>query len=222
MKKIIINLLAIYKPNPSEGMCLNPQVTDEHSKSQKTKDTSMDMRFFVCLPLVLKVILFALLGFGSHVNAEVISSEPHGFEISIERTVKVNSAIAYAQFLKIDQWWSAEHTWFGDSGNLSIVAEVGGCFCEKSSTKEALHMTVSYVDPGREIRMTGGLGPLQMLGIHGAMSWKFIAINENESTIIQYYHVVGFIKGGLQSLAAIVDKVQTIQLDALVAMLGDK
>ena len=34
-------------------------------------------------------------------------------------------------------------------------------------------MRVSFVDPGVEVRMLGGLGPLQMMGLHGAMSWRF-------------------------------------------------
>ena len=67
---------------------------------------------------------------------------------------------------------------------MTIEAKAGGCFCEKSEEKEVLHMTVSYVEPNKEIRMVGGLGPLQMLGVHGGMSWKFEAIDANTTKIL--------------------------------------
>jgi len=139
-----------------------------------------------------------------------------GFEINIESTVKKDHKSVYQQFLNVGEWWSADHTYFGQSKNLSIEAKAGGCFCEVSGTKEVLHMTVSFVDPGKEIRMIGGLGPLQMLGIHGGMSWQFIPVNDNETKIIHHYQVVGFKKDGFEKLAPIVNKVQTLQVSSLV------
>jgi len=166
----------------------------------------------------MKYILFLCL-FSHSALSEVISSNTIGFQINIKRTVNVNSKQAYAQFLKIGEWWNADHTYFGQSKNLSIQAKAGGCFCEKSNGREVLHMTVSFVDPGNEIRMVGGLGPLQMMGINGGMSWKFIAINENQTDIIHHYQVSGYSKDGLEFLAPIVDKVQSLQVDSLVEKL---
>jgi hypothetical protein len=65
--------------------------------------------------------------------------------------------------------------------------------------------------------MIGGLGPLQMLGVHGGMSWKFEEISPTETKITHQYQVVGFMKDGLDKLAPIVDGVQTIQVKALTA-----
>lgn len=162
-----------------------------------------------------------LLALSLSANADVVSSGPNGFEISIERTAMVDARTAYAQFLRVGEWWHPDHTWFGDAGGLYIEPIVGGCFCEKSADKQALHMTVSYVDPGQEVRMVGGLGPLQMMGVHGGMSWRFVAVGENETNIIQHYQVTGFAKDGLAGLAPVVDQVQSIQHQRLVSLLND-
>ena len=172
----------------------------------------------------MKTYLFALpaalLACSLNVTAEVVSSSPNGFEIHIERTVQVDAQTAYEQFLRIGEWWHPDHTWFGDASGMSIAARAGGCFCEVSGDRQVLHMTVSYVEPGREVRMVGGLGPLQMMGVHGGMSWKFVAVNETETKIIQHYQVTGYAKDGLAALAPIVNQVQTIQHESLVERLN--
>jgi len=81
-------------------------------------------------------------------------------------------------------------------------------------------MTVSYVEPNKEIRMVGGLGPLQMLGVHGGMSWKFEPLTENTSKIIFHYQVSGYMEDGFTLLANAVDKVQTIQIERLQAKIS--
>jgi hypothetical protein len=166
-----------------------------------------------------KYVLLLVLALNAH--ADVLSSGPNGFEINIERTAMVDAQTAYAQFLRVDEWWHPEHTWFGDASGLYIEPNVGGCFCEKSTDKAALHMTVSYIVPGKEVRMVGGLGPLQMMGVHGGMSWRFVAVGDSETKIIQHYQVSGFAKDGLAGLAPVVDQVQTLQHERLVSLLHD-
>jgi len=166
-----------------------------------------------------KYLTIALLIFPNILQAEVIKATEYGFKIKLEQTVNVDVIKAYQQFLRVGQWWNSEHTWFGKAENLSIEAKAGGCFCEKSGEKEVLHMTVSYIEPNKEIRFIGGLGPLQMLGVNGGMSWEFVKMDENNTKIIQQYQVVGFMDGGLAQLAPIVDKVQGLQLTALITRL---
>ena len=153
-------------------------------------------------------------------EAKVVSSAANGFAIKIERIVKSTPEEAYQQFLNVGDWWNSDHTWFGDASKLYIKPKVNGCFCEIDGTNEALHMTVSYVKPNEEIRMIGGLGPLQMLGIHGGMSWKFEEADNKQTKITFSYQVTGYMDGGLDKLAPIVNKVQSIQLDGLAAKLN--
>jgi len=163
------------------------------------------------------IILCSLFSFCAY--AEVISSSENGF--SLEISVKVNSSPkqAYKQFLQVKDWWNSEHTWFGNAKGLSIQPKVNGCFCEKNGNKQAVHMTVTYVDPNNEIRMIGGLGPLQAMGLHGGMTWTFEKLDETTTKITHKYNVTGYSKDGLKSLAPVVDSVQQIQVNSLANLL---
>ena len=168
--------------------------------------------------------LYFLLLLPLNLNAEVLSSGTNGFIIQIESQADAVPAVAYQQFINVGDWWNAEHTYYGKSENLSIDAKAGGCFCEIEGNKQVLHMTISYVDPGSssnspEIRMIGGLGPLQMMGVHGGMSWQFVSVGDDQTKIIHRYQVTGYMEGGLDKLAPIVNQVQQLQVDKLVLQL---
>ncbi|HAT26732.1 MAG TPA: activator of HSP90 ATPase [Gammaproteobacteria bacterium] len=151
--------------------------------------------------------------------ADVTSKGDTGFTLVITGEVKTTPIEAYDQFIRIDEWWLEGHTWYGRSENLSIEPKAGGCFCEISGDNQVLHMLVSYVQPGVELKMVGGLGSLQMMGIHGGMSWRFEPIADG-TRIIQTYNVTGYAPGGLKDVADIVDSIQTSQLNALVNKLS--
>ena len=144
--------------------------------------------------------------------AEVIDKASNGFVMKSSVSVTQSPQQAYQQFLRIDEWWDPDHSWFGDAKNFTITAQAGGCFCEADGERQVEHMRVVYVEPNKELRMLGGLGPLQMMGVHGAMSWKFDAREEGGTTITHTYTVSGYVKDGLDQLAEVVDKVQTSQL----------
>lgn len=162
-----------------------------------------------------KLLLAALTLACASAQAELGHTDDYGFEVKIERTVTASQTKAYQQMLNVGQWWNKDHTWFGESDKMYIEPKVQGCFCEINGDKQALHMTVSYVDPNNEIRMIGGLGPLQSLGVHGGMSFKFEKLAEHKTKIVFNYKVVGTMQGGLKPLAPVVDKVLTLQLDNL-------
>ena len=89
--------------------------------------------------------------FSTTSNADVLSSSEYGFQIKIEESFNGSAADGYTRFVdEINQWWLNDHTWFGDAGKLSIDATTGGCFCELKGDQQALHMQVSYVDPGKK------------------------------------------------------------------------
>ena len=151
--------------------------------------------------------------------ADVISKGDTGFTLVITGEVKTTPVEAYDQFIRIEEWWLKGHTWYGKSENLSIEPRAGGCFCEISGDNQVLHMLVSYVQPGVELKMVGGLGSLQMMGVHGGMSWRFEPMADG-TRIIQPYNVTGYAPGGLKDVADIVDSIQTSQLNALVNKLS--
>ena len=99
-----------------------------------------------------------------------------------------------------------------------IETKAGGCFCEVSGDKSAEHMRISFVEPQKLLRMTGGLGPLQGMGMYGSMDWKF-SEESGVTTVILKYKVSGYSPDGFEQLAPIVAKVQGLQLEGLKTFL---
>lgn len=167
--------------------------------------------------LYVKALVCLFVFISKAATADVMDKSEQGFHIKIELELNAPHRKAYRQFLKVDEWWDENHSWFGDAKGFYIEPQAGGCFCEKSGKKSVLHMLVSYVDPGNEIKMLGGLGPLQGMGLHGAMSFRFEPISQDKTRLIHEYRVMGYSKDGLQNLAGVVDSVQTAQVRRLQA-----
>ena len=165
------------------------------------------------------LILWLFLLYASTANADIVSSSDQGFSLHIEFTTSLAPKQTYEEFLQIGRWWNRDHTWFGDASGLYIEPISGGCFCEKSGLKTALHMTISFVEPGKEMRMIGGLGPLQGMALNGVMKFKFEPHGHNGTKVIHEYTVTGYSANGLQKLGEIVDAVQSLQMQGLQARL---
>jgi uncharacterized protein YndB with AHSA1/START domain len=117
----------------------------------------------------------------------------------------------------IGEWWSPQHTYSGNSHNMSIEATAGGCFCERLPSGGGVqHMTVEYIEPGKLLRLAGALGPLQESGASGAMTWKFTE-QSNRTSLEVTYAVSGYQPQGFQQLAPAVDGVMAEQLQRLKA-----
>ena len=153
-------------------------------------------------------------------QAEVLDSGPDGFTVSNTAVVDVRPEKAWRALVNdVDAWWPRDHTWWGKDSKLHVDARAGGCFCERSGKRSAQHMTVTHVDPPGLMRWTGGLGPLQGMGAHGALEWR-IAADGDGARITMYYRVGGYGPEDMASFAAVVDRVQAQQLDGLAKHLG--
>lgn len=161
-------------------------------------------------------LVFVLLGTAA--AGDVTDAAAGGFGIRHERAVALPPDAAWAAFVDdVGQWWNGDHTWFGDAGALSIDARAGGCFCERSAEGSVAHLDVGIAWPGRKLGLLGGLGPLQSLGVAGAMTIDFDAAEEGGSRVRLHYRVSGYSADGLESWAGPVDGVLAEQLDRFVA-----
>ena len=149
-------------------------------------------------------------------GAEVKSAEAGGFEVEAKAVVAATPAEAYDMLGRIGEWWNKEHTYSGDSANLRLKLKVGGCFCERipDGGGEIEHMRVIYARPGVTLRLQGGLGPLQELGVAGVLTWSLKPV-PGGTEVVQIYRVGGYVKGGADKLAPIVDMVMAEQLEGL-------
>lgn len=142
------------------------------------------------------------------VPADVIDAAPNGFTVRYQVSVDAERAVVYGAAVdNIGQWWSSDHTFSGDAANLSLAATVPGCFCETIGQGAGLvHMTVTFVNPGVMLRLTGGLGPLGLRGVAGNMTWEFDEV-ETGTVVTLQYAVGGYMDGGLDAVASAVDSV---------------
>jgi uncharacterized protein YndB with AHSA1/START domain len=173
------------------------------------------MRFLTCGLLALSA-----LGTFSAAHAKVLDSRPTGLTVENSVTVAADSDAVWNALVKhVDEWWPKEHSWFGKDGKFRIDARAGGCFCENAGQREALHMTVSFADPGHLLRMLGGLGPLQGMGLSGVMEWR-LQPAEGGTRITLHYVAGGYTTEDLVKFAPVVDQVQGIQLGGLADYLS--
>lgn len=159
------------------------------------------------------VPLIVLSIFASPAAAEVVSSGPNGFHVRETVQLVAPTEVAYRAFANLPGWWDAEHTYSGDSKNLSLSLNAGGCFCERiPETGGGIeHMRVAYLDPGKRIVMTGSLGPLLYEATSGVMDVQVERIAGGSKVTLDY-RVAGFAEGGAQKLAPLVDSVLAEQM----------
>ena len=158
------------------------------------------------------LLVAALFGTGT-ARAEVIHADPHGFEVREQVQLVVPAAEAIAAFSKIPGWWLKDHTYSGDSANLSLDVRPGGCFCERfpKSGGGIEHLRVTYVKPGQEIIMTGALGPLLGEAVTGVMRVTVEGIAGGSQLTLDY-RAAGFGNGGGDKFAPMVDAMLADQM----------
>jgi hypothetical protein len=78
-----------------------------------------------------------------------------------------------------------------------------------------------YAAPGEGLRLRGALGPLQTEGVDGTLSWT-LKHAEGGTTVTQSYVVGGYIRAGMESWAARVDRVLDEQLQRLKSFVEGK
>ncbi len=156
-------------------------------------------------------------------NGEVLDAAPGGFTISYQTEISAARIDVYnAAVNNVGDWWSDDHTYTGNAGNMYIEAKTQGCFCEKLGVDGGVvHLVVTFVNPGEMLRLTGGLGPLGLMGVNGNMTWEFT--DSEEGTIVTLnYALGGYMDGGLDSIAEAVDGVLVGQMTSLKAFVENQ
>lgn len=176
--------------------------------------------------------------FTPHALSKVNYADNSGFSITNVSESSAPVEVVYDNFINhIDNWWPKDHTWW--KGTLKIDEYAGGCFCESTETASAAHMQISFIHPQKKVVMTGGLGPLQEMGIYGALTWEFNSLDDEGSDDNKFntgtrvtltYHASGIIHfNGKKAtnedavkLVNVVDKVQAQQLSSLTSFSNKK
>jgi uncharacterized protein YndB with AHSA1/START domain len=161
-------------------------------------------------------ILFAILA--APLRGEVIESTAAGFLVRNTAAINAPPATVYAALTDgVAGWWDPAHTFSHDARNLSVDAKPGGCFCERLPEGGGVqHMRVVYASPGKLLRLTGAIGPLQEAALAGTMTWNLLQAGGG-TTVELIYTVGGFRAGGFRDLPTVVDGVLREQLARLKA-----
>jgi hypothetical protein len=147
-------------------------------------------------------------------RAEVTDRSAAGFEVTERATIAAPQGKVWDAVMRPYRWWDPKHTWSGDAKNLSI--DGGGCFCEQLRKGAVRHMTVTFSDGESQLRMFGGLGPLQFTGAAGHLGVALKPAAGGATEVVMTYDVGGYAKGGLaDTYAAPVDQVLGAQLARL-------
>lgn len=158
--------------------------------------------------LIVICAICSVIVFPTSTPATVVDADTNGFTVAHETFVAADRMAVYkAAIENIGAWWSSDHTVSGNAANLYFEARPQGCFCESLGQGAGLvHMTVTFVNPGVLLRLTGGLGPLGLMGVAGNMTWEFDDSEEGTKVTLKYA-VGGYMSGGLDSIASAVDGV---------------
>ena len=155
-----------------------------------------------------KAIVLVALGLTAPLaSAEVTDAAANGFTTVNEVVIGAGRAEAWVAAMSIGRWWSSDHTLSGDASRLSIEGVTQGCFCESLGEQAGVvHLVVTMVNPTHLLRMTGGLGPLGLMGVDGNMTWEFE--DDEKGTRVRFtYAVGGYSEEGLDAIAPAVDVV---------------
>ncbi len=161
--------------------------------------------------------------------AEVVQTSDGGFITRDQAVVDASTKEAWLALIAPAKWWNSSHTWSGDSANLSITPQAGGCFCERipedpdpeKITLEGSveHMRVIQSYPERALRMQGALGPLQSEPVMGVLTIVISEVDEG-TRIVWEYAVGGQMRFEIPVISKAVDSVMTQQLTGLATLLG--
>jgi uncharacterized protein YndB with AHSA1/START domain len=157
----------------------------------------------------------AMLVVPQNVCAAVNDSAANGFSVTEKVHIAAPPEKVYAELVTPSHWWSSSHTFSHEAMNLTLEPKAGGCWCERLPNGGSVqHLTVYYANPGHALLLRGPLGPLQGLGVDGALS---IALKpaDGGTDLTATYNVGGYLKDGFTSLSAAVDGVLAEQFTRL-------
>jgi uncharacterized protein YndB with AHSA1/START domain len=149
--------------------------------------------------------------------ADTRLAAPDALVIEHRFAMQATPAQAWEVLVHPERYWPAAHTWSGDSANLSLVPEAGGCFCERWTDASAEHGRVIMAQPGRLLRFQGALGPFQAMAATGVMTVTLAAKDGGTEAVVTY-RLSGDPSHRLGDAAAAVDPVIREQFAGFAAL----
>jgi len=181
------------------------------------------MRKFSIVPVLVAAL------FAAPALAEVEQQSDAGFVLKGTAEVAKPPLEAWALLVAPAKWWNGAHSWSKDAANLYIDPQASGCFCEllplpkdvPEGTRRGSveHMHVLFANPGKILRLSGALGPLQGEALNGTLTVELTATGGG-SRLKWEYVVGGYMRFPAEQIVPAVDGVLTEQFARFAAAAG--
>jgi len=148
-------------------------------------------------------------------HSEVISAAPDHFTLKLEAETELTPDEVWERLIVPADWWLPDHSFSGDSENLSLNPTPGGLWREDWDDGSVWHGTVLQAQPGKVLRLSAPFGPLQDMAVTSI--WTItLTPTESGGTLITFDHVTnGSDVSNLQDIAPAVDFVKSQALESL-------
>lgn len=150
-------------------------------------------------------------------SSALVQSAASGFIVEHKYHIAAAPDAAWQVLVHPERWWPSEHTWSGDATHLSLAPEAGGCFCESWADGSVEHGRVVHARPGKMLRFSGALGPLQELGVNAVLTVTLAPVDRGTMATVTY-RVSGEASHALDQIAPVVDKVIGQQFGGFAAL----
>lgn len=117
--------------------------------------------------------------------AEILSSSSTHFTLRHEAKSVLPPDELWARLIQPSSWWHPEHTYSGDSQNISFEPTAGGLWLESWNEGSVIHGEVIFVKPRRVLRLNAPFGPLQELGAYTIWTIKLEAQDKGTRVIFE-------------------------------------
>lgn len=159
--------------------------------------------------------LSASVGLIGCASAEVVNAAPDHFTLKLEAETELSPDEVWARLIDPKSWWLPDHTYSGDSANLSIDPVAGGLWQENWDGGSVWHGSVLRAEPGKVLVLNAPFGPLQDLAVTSVWTISLDA-QEGGGTRITFDHVTnGSSASALDGMAPAVDYVKSEALMSL-------
>lgn len=155
------------------------------------------------------------LGLMGCASADVITATPDHFTLKLEAETELSPDEVWARLIDLKSWWLPDHTYSGDSANLSIDPVAGGLWREDWEGGSVWHGSVLRAEPGKVLVLNAPFGPLQGMAVTSVWTISLDA-QEDGGTKISFDHVTnGSSASNLDAVAPAVDYVKSEALASL-------
>ncbi len=150
-------------------------------------------------------------------HAEVVESSPERYVLKQQMESSLSPPQLWKRLLEPSSWWHPDHTYSGDSANLSLDAKAGGLWREDWEGNSVFHGSILQVQTEKTLRLNAPFGPLQALAVNVVWTINIEPVESGGSLVTFDEIANGTAASKLDALAGAVDFVKTEAIKRLVA-----